>query len=252
MNAKQLTPHDWQRLSDYLDGQLPPQERTALEAQLAHDPALRQALEELRFIQSALRALPTVRAPRAFTLPREAARPVRRARALRWAAALAYALAALLFTAELTSGWWAPRMAAAPPPAYDTAPATEMPAAEKVAPPLAVQALPEEATGEAESGLAPAEPPHRPMTTPMPFTRPSPTPSVAKGTPQVSAGLTPIVSTPYAVNTTPLSQTSATSPPPPTPQPAPTTTRLPWGWLALGLLGLGLLLDLLARYILQR
>jgi hypothetical protein len=64
----QLTPHDWEALSAYLDNQLVSKERSRIEARLREDPDLRQALVELRRTRQILRAVPKLRAPRNFTL----------------------------------------------------------------------------------------------------------------------------------------------------------------------------------------
>lgn len=62
------TQQDFERLSAYLDHQLPSAEQAALEARLAREPALRQTLAEMRYTVSALKALPLVKPPRSFTL----------------------------------------------------------------------------------------------------------------------------------------------------------------------------------------
>ncbi len=63
-----LPPRDWQALSDYLDGQLNPQERARLESRLKADAGLRIAFEELRRTKIILKNAPRMRAPRNFTL----------------------------------------------------------------------------------------------------------------------------------------------------------------------------------------
>jgi len=73
-----LPPDDWDALSAYLDNQLPPAERAALEARLAAEPALRDAMDGLRAVQGALRELPLLTSPRNLTLTPAQARPVRR------------------------------------------------------------------------------------------------------------------------------------------------------------------------------
>ena len=62
------TPQDLLLLSAYLDGQISPSARAALEERLAADPALRALLEDLRATRTVLRAAPTLRPPRDFTL----------------------------------------------------------------------------------------------------------------------------------------------------------------------------------------
>jgi hypothetical protein len=62
------TNHDFDRLSAYLDNQLSPGDRAALEKRLAAEPELRAALHELRLTVRALRDLSAVKLPRSFTL----------------------------------------------------------------------------------------------------------------------------------------------------------------------------------------
>ncbi len=61
------------RLIDYLDGELPPHERAALEAELAADPALRAELDALKETFGALKNLQTQPAPPAFVFGVEGA-----------------------------------------------------------------------------------------------------------------------------------------------------------------------------------
>ncbi len=68
---KPLSPHDWETLSAYLDGELSSQEKARLEARLWKDASLRNALDELGRTRLALRNLPRLRAPRNFTLSRK-------------------------------------------------------------------------------------------------------------------------------------------------------------------------------------
>ena len=91
-----LSERDWAQLSAYLDGALGARERAALERRLAAEPHLRQALDELRETVALLRALPTLRAPRDFTLD-----PALYGRARRrwWSAAAALQLSGALGTA---------------------------------------------------------------------------------------------------------------------------------------------------------
>jgi hypothetical protein len=63
-----LTPADLELLSAYLDNELTPAERIALERRLAQDADLRAALDDLRGVTRAIRGLPTLRAPRDFRL----------------------------------------------------------------------------------------------------------------------------------------------------------------------------------------
>jgi anti-sigma factor RsiW len=101
---------DDERLHDYLDGELPPEERARFERELERDAGLRDRLRELRELDAALAALPGHAAPADFTarVVRAAERP--RAGLLRFvvplAAAAAVALAVVL-----------PRRSSEPPPA---------------------------------------------------------------------------------------------------------------------------------------
>lgn len=67
MNA-QLSPKEWQLLSEYLDGQLTAREQERLEQKLHSRPDMQSALEEMRRVRSALRTTPRRRVPRNFTL----------------------------------------------------------------------------------------------------------------------------------------------------------------------------------------
>lgn len=75
--ARNLTPHDYEQLSAYLDGVLSEAERRALEARLLDEPELRRELEALRATVVLIRGLPPVKAPRDFTLTAQMARPPR-------------------------------------------------------------------------------------------------------------------------------------------------------------------------------
>lgn len=72
-----ISTYDFDQLSAYLDAQLVPAEKAALEARLAAEPELRATLSELRLTVRALRALPPVALPRSFVLTpaQVAARP---------------------------------------------------------------------------------------------------------------------------------------------------------------------------------
>ncbi len=71
-----------ERLSAYIDDELTPEERRAVEARLAQDPALREAVNEMRQNAHLLTGLPRVKAPRNFTL--DPAVYGRRARGFNW------------------------------------------------------------------------------------------------------------------------------------------------------------------------
>ena len=104
--TKQISPNDWQTLSEYLDGQLSNRERVQIEARLQTSEDLRSGLEEIRRTRAILRTLPKRRAPRNFILT-PAMVPQRRAalpRAfpyLRLASALASVLLVITFLSDL-------------------------------------------------------------------------------------------------------------------------------------------------------
>jgi len=66
-----ITPRDWEKLSAYIDDELPKRDRTPLERRLQSEPALQIALEELRRTQKILHQAPRLTAPRDFTLTPE-------------------------------------------------------------------------------------------------------------------------------------------------------------------------------------
>ncbi len=90
------TERDLERLSAYLDRQLPPGETAALEARLGQEAGLRETLDGLRQAKAALRSLPALRPPRSFTLTPEMA-GIRPRRAGYPALRLATALATMAF-----------------------------------------------------------------------------------------------------------------------------------------------------------
>ncbi len=152
--------HDLERLSAYLDGQLPPDDRVRLDSRLAADPQLRAALEELRRTRLLLQRTPHRRAPRNFTLTPKMAgiRPPvpRLVPVLGWASVTAIVLFLCTFGTSLIGQLSFGPMAAAPKamatqapvvsdnglavvaPAAQPAPTQEM--AEATAAPLATQA----------------------------------------------------------------------------------------------------------------
>ena len=110
-----LPPRDLERLSAYLDGDLPPREAENLRARLVTEPELRQALDELKQVVSAVRGLPEIRVPRNFTLrPADVARPTAAYSYLRFATVLATALFVLTTALRTLSGISFPMGAAAP------------------------------------------------------------------------------------------------------------------------------------------
>jgi anti-sigma factor RsiW len=67
----QLSPHEWEQLSAYMDGQLSINDTQAMGKRLDESKELRQALEQLRHTQSILKAVPMHRVRRNFTLTAE-------------------------------------------------------------------------------------------------------------------------------------------------------------------------------------
>ncbi len=84
------------RLHDYLDGQLPPEERARFERELALDALLRERLRELRAVDAAIGALPGHAAPPDFTARVARAARRRRLGILRFGVPLAAAAAVVL------------------------------------------------------------------------------------------------------------------------------------------------------------
>ncbi len=172
--SPQLNDADLELLSSYLDGQVTPAERAALEARLQHEPELRRALDELRATVTALRELPPVRPPRSFTLDPAQHRPRgwAWARWLQMGSALCALLLGLTITFELAGrGTFdgAPR-SAAPAPAAPTAPAeaartsgvtsapASVPSAAPAEAPAVMQAAAPTAAPAATAAPAPTEP----------------------------------------------------------------------------------------------
>jgi len=96
-----LDPRLLEALSAYLDGHLEGMEKTSLEARLSREADLRRHLLELQAVRDSLRALPSIKPPRALTLtPAQAGVPAPRSGWFsRHGMALGSALAALAFVA---------------------------------------------------------------------------------------------------------------------------------------------------------
>ncbi len=95
-----LSQADLEQLSAYLDNELPPPQRAALERRLAADADLRAELEALREVVMLVRSVPALRAPRDFRLDpaiygRSVRRPTRARRVYRWSSALSAVAAAI-------------------------------------------------------------------------------------------------------------------------------------------------------------
>jgi anti-sigma factor RsiW len=129
--------HESERLSAYLDGELAPAERAAVEAHLAACPECAAFLAELSAADRAAAALPA-EAPegyfdtfparvRARLQPRKAARPARRVPAWTWAAAAALFLAVITPLTLREARHAADEARPPAPTAAKTAPLTEEP-----------------------------------------------------------------------------------------------------------------------------
>jgi len=101
------TSQDFERLSAYIDNQLSPAEKAALEARLAKEADLQATLTDLRRTVRALRSLPAVKPPRNFTLtPEQAGARARRGPlfpVFRLAAALCTVLLVLAVARDYTA-----------------------------------------------------------------------------------------------------------------------------------------------------
>jgi hypothetical protein len=96
MNA-QMTPRDWQLLSEYLDGQLSPRDRNKLEQRMVTQPELRDGLEELKQLRSVLRSVPRRKVPHNFTLTRAMVEKPAASRWTSWIPALSLSSAMATF-----------------------------------------------------------------------------------------------------------------------------------------------------------
>ncbi len=175
-------------LSAYLDDALSPRARRRLEARLAQEETLRQALAELRWTRQALRAAPRRLAPRRFTLTRQMAgvRPPTPRLALWSQTAAALAVMALAF---FSLGDFLPLGGAAslpPAPEMAVAPAIA-PTGEEAAPLMAPPAA--EAGQEAPQADAAAEaaPPQDKTAAVTPTALPTAVPRVAPTLPPATA-----------------------------------------------------------------
>jgi|GEM_PF-2946252 len=232
---------DLELLSAYLDDQLAPKDRAQIESRLKTDSKLQRTLADLRAIKIQLRALPTVKPPRSFTLKPES---VRSRSAFNWIPILngSTAVAAILFAAVISLDLFRAPLAARQEfsaPMQAPAPEAAMKAADQLTPatvtptrtPAAVSAVatstvpvapnvggaaagaaesPKAATPQAQA-LAPAVRSTQPSTsdqisaTPTPTLSPSPTPTISLPT---STATTAVIVAPVSA----AAQGSAASP----------------------------------------
>jgi anti-sigma factor RsiW len=158
-----VAPADFELLSAYVDDQLAPAERAALEARLAAEPELRAALDDLRALVAGLRTLPDLRAPRDLRLTAAQVQPRRRILPLpAFASGLSAVAAALLLTAGVVLLRPTPLTAPADEQAVAAAPTSAALATMPLASPAARQAEPTVSPARDDEGLnagsaAPAE-----------------------------------------------------------------------------------------------
>jgi len=107
MMKPQLTPKDWQLLSEYLDGQLAQRDQAKLEQRLKKQPELQNALTEMRQMRQVLRAVPRKKVPHNFTLTHNMVAEQQQSTGfLHWipALSLSSALATLILVVSLLLG----------------------------------------------------------------------------------------------------------------------------------------------------
>ncbi len=107
MMKPQLTPKDWQLLSEYLDGQLSQRDQTKLEQRLKKQSELQNALTEMRQMRQVLRAVPRKKVPHNFTLTHNMVAEQQQSTGfLHWipALSLSSALATLILVVSLLLG----------------------------------------------------------------------------------------------------------------------------------------------------
>ncbi|HSV86071.1 MAG TPA: hypothetical protein VLH85_05820 [Levilinea sp.] len=103
----QISPKDWQLLSEYLDGQLNQRDQTRLEQQMKSYPELQHGLAELRKLRAVLRMVPRRKVPHNFTLTRAMVEKPVISRWAGWVPALSLssALATLLLVISMMFHW---------------------------------------------------------------------------------------------------------------------------------------------------
>jgi len=74
-----ITTRQWELLSVYLDGKLTDSQKAGVESQIATNPDLKKALNELRSLKRTLHSVPVKHLRRNLTLMAEQVQPVRSA-----------------------------------------------------------------------------------------------------------------------------------------------------------------------------
>jgi anti-sigma factor RsiW len=159
-NVKSRHKHMEEKLSAYLDGQLSPSERSALESHLGTCGQCQWNLQTLRTTVQWTRELPVVPVPRVFTIPA----PVQPAREQRWRWSLpvlqgATALVALLFVfavaGDVVMRGALPALAPRPEVALQPAPAADEAFEVEALPPSESTVLVESAVSEESPAVLP-------------------------------------------------------------------------------------------------
>jgi len=101
---QEISKRDWETISAYMDGQLPPKKLTRFESRLSQEPALQVALDELLTARYVLQNTPRLRPPKNFFLTLEMVGKPRRLPRLAPAFGWASALASLLFVFVMIGG----------------------------------------------------------------------------------------------------------------------------------------------------
>lgn len=116
-----LSPQDWLRITEYLDGRLNPNDTAEFEKRIASTDNLKSGLEEMRLLKTVLHKLPRQPVPRNFTLSRSLAASQKQTKSFipvfRWASAFSGALTVLVFIAGFffSQGLKMTPMVSAPP-----------------------------------------------------------------------------------------------------------------------------------------
>lgn len=105
MSMESLSPQDWQKINEYLDGRMSPREAENFKQKVAQSPEAQAGIEEIREVKNLLQEMPHQPAPRNYTLSsRYATERKNRSRVIplfRWATGFSGALTAVLLAASL-------------------------------------------------------------------------------------------------------------------------------------------------------
>jgi hypothetical protein len=126
-----ISPQDWQRLSEYLDGQLEQSDRHEVEKMLAESIEWKDASQDLKQVRFALHHAPKRRAPHNFTISAAQAAAIRKPRKSIWLFRVSSAFSTALALLFLVLGFSLKALPQAVPLA--AAPAALSPAMDKAA-----------------------------------------------------------------------------------------------------------------------